>query len=266
MVCLLPGTSFAQPPALSTVMARAGQYVSALAEQFASVVGEEHAEQSSSGAPFEPVTERRIGADILVVRVPGTATWMGFRDVFEINGRRVRDREDRLLKLFVESPATALAQAKRIADESARYNVGSLTRNFNLPTTALFVLLPSTQPRFTYRKAGEKTVDGVRYWRVVGKETTRPTMVRTTMGRDAEMLTEYLIEPESGRVARTWMRLATPAVATIEVGYRGDEKLGFWVPYRMDEYYEGGGTRITSTAMYSNFRRFQVSTETTFRD
>jgi hypothetical protein len=212
------------------------------------------------------VTERRVFADILLVRVPGTQQWMGFRDVFKVNNSNVRDREDRLLKLFVESPGTAVAQARRLADESARYNVGDLTRNFNLPTTALLFLHPSAQWRFRYRKEGERERDGVRHWVIRGTETARPTFIQTSMGRDAELVTEYLIDPATGRVARSTLKLKFPAQTDITVDYRQDAVLGMWVPAKMEESYDHGTTRIRSTATYSNFRRFQVSTDTAFRD
>jgi hypothetical protein len=255
----------APPPTLEAVLERAGRYAAGFAEQFSSVVAEERSEQSASGGPRDFVTERRLAADVLVVRVPGTQEWMGFRDVFEVNRSKVRDREDRLLKLFLESPATAVAQARRLADESARFNVGHLTRNFNLPTTALFFLHPSSQWRFKYKKAGERERDGVRYWVVRGTESARPTLVRTSLGHDAEMTTEYLIDPETGLVARSTMRLQYPAETDITVDYRLDPVLGFWVPSRMEESYQQGTARIRGTATYTNFRRFQVKTDTSFR-
>jgi len=254
------------PPALDEILKRAGAYVAGFAEQFASVVAEEHAEQSASGGPRDMVTERKILADILLVRVPGTQQWMGFRDVFEVNRSTVRDREDRLLKLFVDSPGTAVSQARRIADESARYNVGDLTRNFNLPTTALLFLHPSAQWRFRYRKAGDRERDGVRYWVIRGTETASPTFIQTSMGRDTELTTEYLVDPASGRVARSTLKLKFPAETDITVDYRPDATLGMWVPARMEESYAHGMTRIRSTATYANFRRFQVNTDTSFRD
>jgi hypothetical protein len=107
--------------------------------------------------------------------------------------------------------------------------------------------------------------DGVRYWVVRGTETVRPTLVHTP-GRDNEMFTEYLVEPETGRVARTTMRLKLPAQTDITVDYRQDETLGFSVPFRMEESYDQMPTQIRSTATYSNFRRFQVKTDTSFRD
>jgi hypothetical protein len=99
-----------------------------------------------------------------------------------------------------------------------------------------------------------------------GDETGRPTLVTTNLGRDAELFIEYLVDPESGRVARTTMRMKYPAETDVSVEYRPDEKLGMWVPSKMDESYDMPSAKIRCSATYSNFRRFQVNTDTSFRD
>jgi hypothetical protein len=270
LVTVFPTSTVAQtPPAsptLEVVLQRAGTYVTTFAEQFSSVVAEERSDQSADTGPRGFVTTRTILADVLVVRVPGSNQWMGFRDVFEVNKSKVRGREDRLLKLFVESPATAVVQARRLADESARFNVGDLTRNFNLPTTALFFLHPSRQSHFRFTQAGTRVRDGVRYWLIRGRETGRSTLVMTTAGRDAELFVEYLVDPDTGRIARSTMRMKYPAETDITVDYRPDDTLGMWVPAKMEESYDMSPTKIRGTATYSNFRRFQVNTDTSFRD
>ena len=61
------------------------------------------------------------------MRLP-TGDFASFRDVFDVDGRPVRDRDQRLQKLFLSAPAaTAIDQAQRIADESARGIVKVLT-------------------------------------------------------------------------------------------------------------------------------------------
>jgi hypothetical protein len=255
----------AQGVSLDQVLDRAADYVSAYAERFASVVSDERSVQRSQSSVFSGGNSREIRSDFLVVRVPSTATWIGFRDVYEVNGVAVRDRQDRLMKLFTETPASAVSHAQQIADESARFNLGDIKRNFNLPTTALFFLLPSSQFRLRFKHDGEQVRDGERYWIVKGAEFLTPTFISTASGRDVKVSTTYWIDPESGRVARSELRIAEPVRTTIAVDYRPDEKLAMWVPREMDESYEQGATRITCIATYSNFRRFQVSTDTTFR-
>ena len=80
-------------------------------------------------------------SEFAIVKAAGRVGWSGFRDVVEVDGKPVSDRRDRLLSLLT-GPAGGEAELRRIADESARYNVGPVIRNFNVPTTALFFFHP----------------------------------------------------------------------------------------------------------------------------
>ena len=82
-------------------------------------------------------TKRSLVSDFLMIRWPGEAAWFGFRDVLSVDGTPVRNREERLLKLFTQNPKDVLARADLIAAESARYNIGGVERNINVPTHAL---------------------------------------------------------------------------------------------------------------------------------
>ena len=48
------------------------------------------------------------------------------------------------------------AQIVRINEESARYNIGNIYRNFNTPALALMFLEPEVQPRFKFRRVDSK--------------------------------------------------------------------------------------------------------------
>src|SRR5258706_15288015 len=97
------------------------------------------------------VTHRELKSDLLLVRPIGSNRWMQFRDVFEVDGQPVRDRSERLMKLFV-SPSSATAnQAELIAEESSRYNIGNLQRTLNVPLLALAILDPAQQQRFVFK-------------------------------------------------------------------------------------------------------------------
>ena len=45
-----------------------------------------------------------------------------------------------------------MEQAKRIAAESSRYNVGVLRRTINVPVMSLVFLEPDVQPRFRFAR------------------------------------------------------------------------------------------------------------------
>ena len=54
---------------------------------------------------------------------------MQFRDVFEVDGEPVRDRQERLARLFLSGDLSTAKQVEEIASQSARYNIGSNRAN-----------------------------------------------------------------------------------------------------------------------------------------
>jgi VWFA-related protein len=247
-------------PALDGVLARAVEYIANYSRELSAVVAEEVYEQRvrAGTSPGEPQS-RRLVSDFLIVKDPGSPGWLPFRDVFEVDGVAVRDREDRLRKLFLEAPATAIETANTIWQESARYNIGRIRRDTNVPTLALSFLEPRSMERFTFRKRGEDVQDGIRAWTIEYREHVRPTIIRTTDGKDVPSSGELWIDPVNGRVLRTVLKAST---ATITVTYRQrDEIPGLWLPVMMQESYAYGGGSILGLATYSKFRRFQVITD-----
>jgi hypothetical protein len=100
--CVLPGRG-SQEPSLAAVLQRAAVYVANFQKQLSGIVAEEsyeqHIRKQGSGDPL--VGRRRLKSDLLLVRPVGSSRYVEFRDVFEVDGRAVRDRQDRLTKVFV---------------------------------------------------------------------------------------------------------------------------------------------------------------------
>lgn len=266
LALLLGASAPADAQSLQTVLLRASQYISRYQQVFSAVVMEESYHQEIRRGD-ETRQTRDLRSDILMVWVPRDEHWTLFRDVYEVNDREVRDRQKRLERLFLESPDTAADQAKKIADESARFNLGSVRRNFNLPTMALVFLYPSNAARISYEKLGEEIVEDVPVWCIGFTELARPTIVRTNTG-DIFSRGRFWIDSTSGRVVRSELVVGdanTPVRATVTVTYRPDERLDFWVPGEMVEVYDRAqGPRedvIHGRAVYTNFRRFEVQVE-----
>src|SRR5262249_12112966 len=99
---------------------------------------------------FAMDTHRELRSDILLVQPNGSDQYVEFRDVFEVDGRPVRDRQDRLTALFLHPSASSGARIDQINRESARYNIGNIERTINTPTLPLQFLLPPNQPRFRF--------------------------------------------------------------------------------------------------------------------
>jgi hypothetical protein len=252
----------AQAP-LEAVLTRAGDYVERYQREFSMVVSEERYEQEVR-YPASPLGRRApdltqttlLRSDFLLVR-NADGGWLPFRDVFERDGMPVRDRDERLSRLFLSDPGSAARQARRIADESTRYNVGAIDRNINLPTLPLIFLTRARAFAFT----DDGRDGGLRVIRF--REEQRPTYVSTTAGRDLPVAGRFWIDEASGRVERTELTAANDALeARISVTYRPDAAAGLWVPSRMDEFYVQRADRseIRGSATYSRFRRFQIST------
>jgi len=202
-----------------------------------------------------------LKSDFLLVNVPGQG-WTRFRDVFEADGRAVRDRQDRLTSLFLTgTTADALDQARRIMDEGARYNIGGGTRNINVPTLALMYLGPDTRSgvRFTEGKA-DRAADG----RVIEfVEVQRPTLIGTTGSRNLPAKGRLWVDDATGTIVRTELRAEDTSVeAEVTVTFELDASIGRWLPKRMEDRFKrrGDSSEVRGVATYSRFRRFQVST------
>ena len=95
--------------------------------------------------------------------------------------------------------------------------------------------------------------------RAAYREVARPTLIKTTRGRDLALTGHIWIDPFTGTVVKTDLNAADPAVrCAITVTYRKDDALDFWVPSQMDEYYKAALSldEVLATATYSNVRRF----------
>ena len=252
---------------LERVLGLAADYVLEYEGVFANLVAEEVYEQSVAGGAQRQTTR----SELVFARLPGDIPWGSFRDVFEVDGRKLRDPDARLEKLFAANGADAATRAQAVLAESARYNFGSAVRNVNLPTLPLLFLHPRNRQRFTFRRAGSERILGTDAVLVDFAETARPTIVREGgSAADLPASGRLWIDARHGTVLRTEtrFRFGSAALATIHTDYRRDEKLALWVPAQMRERYEDlpGGARpvfrqtTDAVARYSNFRRFTVTT------
>ena len=274
----------AQEPSLKAVMQRAGVYVAEFRRQLSSMVSEESYVQevrplAARPARTSPSTIRReLRSDFLLVWPAGADRYVEFRDVFEVDGKPVRDRQQRLTALLLDRSPAAGPGIQRIIDESARYNIGTIERNVNTPTLPLLFLEPGNQPRFRFkrvsdhapaitrtpREASANFTIATEVWVVEYEEVQRKTLIRTSTGRDIPARGRFWIEPATGRVLMSELTADSSAVrATIDVSYQSEPLLGYLVPIEMRERYEGrrDSTLIEGNATYGNFRQFQVRTE-----
>jgi hypothetical protein len=215
---------------------------------------------------------RELKSDLLLVRPVGADRWMQFRDVFDVDGQPVRDRSERLMKLFLSPSSSTATQADLIARESSRYNIGNLQRTVNVPVLALVILEPVHQPRFVFKrivKGAESPVQSAaataaNVWVIGYREVQPQTIIRTTNFRDLPTRGRFWIEPDTGRVLATELIAEDVTVrGVITVGYDLEPALQVMVPIQMQERYDipRGASRVTGVATYNRFRQFQVKVD-----
>jgi hypothetical protein len=256
-------------PSLKEVVRRMGGYVQSYGEKASIVVAtERYAQQVNTSETAAP--KRRVTvADFAIVKAEGLGGWVGFRDVVEADGARIPDRQGRLLRVLAASSGS-MDEARRLSDESARFNIGPIVRNFNVPTAALFFFRPSTLDRFRFTR---KRVEPGGIWEIAFRETERPTVIRSPDGRSVPSEGSVWVNAADGTVVRTSLRLNRFAVvgnagrefgsAQVDVTYARVAPLDMWLPEMMKESYEAAsGTlvdRVTAEARYSDYRQFQTA-------
>ena len=264
-LCACISPTSAQQPSLRDVLSRLDAYLQQYEQTLASVVAEEQYSQSmivgwQLARPM--VTQRRwLASDYALARAPGGQTWTGFRDTFEVDGKPVRDREARLAALLASGSSESSAQARRIAAENARYNIGEevAVRNINVPTVALDLVHPVNRTRFSFSLAGAETIDGVSTWRLVYSERSTPTLIRDPEGKDRRARGSIWLDPATGEVYQTTLAWDGTPTGSITVNYARDVNIRALVPVQMLEEYRRGATAVQGEATYSNYRRFQTS-------
>jgi hypothetical protein len=251
---------------LSELRARAGAYVLAYQRSLEAIVAQEHYVQRSatrSGASIVTTEARTLRSEFMLLPGDrGELAWFAFRDVFEVDGRPVHTERGRLEQWLRGPRGSLLRNARALALEQARYNLGPITRTINVPTLALEILMPANQARFRFRHTGTTTLDTADAAVVTFDERRRPTMIRTPDGRDLPARGTVWIEPATGRVLRTELRTGDRrrdlVEASIAVTYVFVPRLELLLPATMQEHYAGRDTEITCTAEYSNSRRFET--------
>jgi hypothetical protein len=273
----------AQQPTLQQILARASQYVALYTTTLSNVVAEERYEQhivevrralgwpanvGLQSAPFQTIGGRRrvLRSDVELINVGPPVGWRTYRDVFEVDGRPVRDRRERLTSLLLQPAADARAQANRIAEESARFNISDLGRTLNEPGLPIAFLRADVQPRFQFtfdRRDG--TV-----WIVKYAERAVPTLFQHNYVENNPSSGRVWIDAATGAVLET-EQIVSPADlhATFTTEFRRHATLGIAVPTEMREQLTtplgDGEQRVEGTAKYSNYRKFGVTTQEDLR-
>jgi hypothetical protein len=273
-VVVLTGRGSAQEPTIGTVLARAAAYVADYRKRLSGIVAEEFYRQnvlsSTRSGRATSRQYRELRSDVLLVKPGADESWMQFRDVFEVDRKPVRDRDERLYKLFVNAKPDRREQAETIQAESARYNIGPLLRTINIPIMALlfFDLVHQYGLRFerVHADPGKRFADLAGkddVWTLEYREVTEDTLVKGPRGLGVPSRGRAWIDSATGRILRTeHISEDTSVRAVIDVTYKAEPGLDLLVPAEMRENYliRRSGVRIDGRATYGRFRQFTVTT------
>jgi len=219
IACAVGWLLSAQTLSLDEVLKRAREAVVRYEEQAALLLADEQCDQKAfesrlegtSGAfafrstplRVDPKGRRKWQAEVAMVRTPDLAArgypWTEFRDVVAVDGRPLADRTQRLSRLFLDSAGWSLERVGEIALESARFNIGDLTRTVNTPAVPLLVLHPANAARFSFEKTGEEAIEKTRAWTVAFREKVAPTLISADNSYCPASGT-FWIDPATGEV------------------------------------------------------------------
>src|SRR5262245_47095241 len=201
-------------PTLKVVLGRAGSYVNRFERDLATLVAEEqYTQEVLAAASVE--RRRELRSDLLFVGRLGPERFVEFRDVFEVDGSPVRERDQRVPRLAVDPSSESMRQ---IVTESARYNISEIERTINVPLMPLMFLIPENQWRFKFnvQKGADPPITSkdlppsprfratTEVWAVEYREVERPTFIRFVGGRRSiPAHGRFWVEPSSGRVLMT---------------------------------------------------------------
>ncbi len=272
LAALLPVASMRAEPRvdpLQDLLRRAGAWVQRFAEDSTSVVAEERYEQEyrvkdDGGARIE---RRSLVSEVVLVAAPEDQAkrgypWVQFRDAIEVDGRELPEHRGRLERLFKDASAASYARARALIEESARYNIGPLVREINVPSFALFFLYPGNQGRVRFERVGVETAGDARTDIVTFRERQRPTLIRSATHEDRPAHGTVWIDDATGRVLKTDLQVDPDRhwATQVEVTYALDARLDAWVPMSMHERHQRSRDEyVDCTARYSNYRRFVTS-------
>ena len=239
-------------------------YVERFEQEASALVAEEHYTQVVENGLFPTTTtqKRVLRSDFVLVKPSEAGPWLGYRDVFEVDGKEVRERDTRLLQILETTAPDSLARAQRMADEGARFNLGP-PRTLNVPTMPMQLLAARHADRIRLRVA-RPLKDGTGHVVLSVEERTRPTLVRTPEGEDVFCRGEIVVRPDGAVVAamlafRFDPRASRGVEFKMNVHYVEVPGIPVLLPLAMSEVIPIQYGSGTGEAHYSNYRRFQTT-------
>ncbi len=213
------------------------------------------------------VEARVLDSEVALVQIASGEIWLLARDVQRVDGRPVEPSQRvPLPAVRAGSEAEALTQFRAIAAQGARFNIGGIRRDLNVPTLALWLLTPAINQRFDYSAGGTETVEGRAADVTRFRERKAPYLFNVD-GVPTPVAGRFWLDRSRGAVVKTEMVLQSNRAgqnssrARLVVTYAFDPRVEAWVPRTMTEQYNTQGTPqfVVGNSAYTNFRKFSTS-------
>ena len=249
------------------LVTRASRYVEEYEKQFAFLIADEEYRQTQFGADGQTIQTRTMRSELFLTYLPADAEWIAVRDVMEVDGRAVPDRQD--LRALLSRAGELRGLVGKVVEVNARYNIGRVERNFNEPTLPLLLLATKRVARVNFDRKTVVRDNDTTLVTLEFEENERPTLISFRNQGPAKSRGEFVLDAATGTVRRTLFRISADGLdVRLETAYAKDAKLDLWLPSVFTERYETGRRNrdklaphevIECEAKYSNYRRFDVN-------
>ena len=226
LACVCSLSAGAQQPQLADILKTAAAYLSDYSQKVAVTAEEDYVQRdtTTSSAP------RRLVSDVVMIGI-GNGVVIGHRDVFAVDSSKIRERDERLLKLFrVPDPASGQEAAKAIEDKAAHYYLSPNLRTLDAPGLALEFLREANQPNSEFaieavRKSGDAQIATIRF-------TERPTSRILPTPEGAKTSGKFWIDVASGAVTQTELTVDHREFFRFHIAtkFAKDPAVDTWVP------------------------------------
>lgn len=245
------------------IVERVRGYIERFEQEVSALVAEEHYVQRLEARVSSSTSHstRELTSDYVLVKPADAAGWIGYRDIFEVDGVPVRSRDQRVVDILSSTSPDSHARAAAFALEGARFNLGPM-RTVNVPTMPLQLMSRRHAGRITMRADRINSRTGTA--RVRFAEPNPPTIVRTPGDGFVFSRGDATIRLADGAIlkASLYFRFPirrAPQEATMTVEYAEVPGISVPVPARMTESHPRVENYSASgEATYSNYRRFQA--------
>lgn len=267
LACLAGATLVAQERAKPVdtspraVLAAASAYIKTYQTALEFVLADEVTVQEVFDERNRRTARRQTSGDFFLSYVAADGGWLSVRDISVVDGKPV-DAGDDLRGLLNRGSMARIGRA--LADRNARYNIGSVTRNFNDPMLALVILDPKHQSRFKFERRDVTPGPSGPLVTLAFTERDRPTLILGSDMSPVYTRGELTIDATTGRLQRSFITMKDgPTTASLTATFARDEKMDLWLPSVLLERYEHETPQhkeqVLVESKYTNFRKFGVT-------